>query len=341
MKRLLVVATILCTVVLIIPAVIIVFLSDPAESTTTVTRTITLEELESEFDYNPEADVAVTVFRTESEQLEETPLERYVMGVVASEMHASFEMEALKAQALTARTYMVKNILQPRTEQLPEGAMVTDTVTHQVYKNEEELKELWGSDYDMNMARIQEAVLATQGQVLTFEGEPIDALFFSTSNGYTENSEDYWGDEIPYLRSVESPWDQVSPRFSSEITMSVADFQEKLKVNLPEDGSVGTILERTQGGRVAKVRINDEELSGREVRDRLGLDSSDFQWQRQGDQIAIQTRGWGHGVGMSQFGADGMAKEGSNYADIINHYYNGVEIQSVEPFVSEMLAKAE
>ncbi|MDT8860424.1 stage II sporulation protein D [Alkalihalobacillus sp. MEB130] len=341
MKRLLVVATILCTVVLIIPAVLVVFLSDPAESTTTVTRTITLEEAEEQFSYVPEEDVAVTVFRTEQEQLEETPLERYVMGVVASEMHANFEMEALKAQALTARTYMVKHILQPRSEKLPEGAMVTDTTTHQVYKNEEELRELWGSDYEQNMARIQEAVLSTQGQVLTYEGEPIDALFFSTSNGYTENSEDYWGDKIPYLRSVESPWDQVSPRFTSEKQVSVAEFQEKLKVTLPDDGSVGTIAERTEGGRVARVVINGTELSGRDVRDKLGLDSSDFQWQRQGDQIAIQTRGWGHGVGMSQFGADGMAKEGRNYTDIIHHYYQGVEIESVEPFVSEMLAKAE
>ncbi|MCL7747937.1 stage II sporulation protein D [Halalkalibacter alkaliphilus] len=341
MKRLLVVATILCTVVLIIPAVLVVFLSDPAESTTTVTRTITLEEAEEQFSYVPEDDVAVTVFRTATEQLEETPLERYVMGVVASEMHANFEMEALKAQALTARTYMVKHILQPRSEQLPEGAMVTDTTNHQVYKNEEELRELWGDDYERNMARIQEAVLSTQGQVLTYEGEPIDALFFSTSNGYTENSEDYWGDEIPYLRSVESPWDQVSPRFNSETSVTVSEFQEKLGVTLPEDGSVGAILERTEGGRVAKVVINGKEFSGRDVRDKLALDSSDFQWQRQGEQITIQTRGWGHGVGMSQFGADGMAKEGSNYTDIIHHYYKGVEIQPVDPFVSEMLAKAE
>ncbi len=341
MKRLLIVATILCTTVLIIPTMLVLFVSDPTENTTTVTRTITLEETQEKWSYQPEEDVAVAIYRTQVEEIEEVPLEKYVMGVVASEMHANFEMEALKAQALTARTYMVKNILQPRDVKLPEGAMVTDTVTHQVYKNEAELREQWGADYDMNMARIQEAVLATQGQVLTYEGEPIDAMFFSTSNGYTENSEDYWENEIPYLRSVESPWDQSSPRFSAEKVVTVAEFQEKLGVTMPEDGSAGSIVERTDGGRVAKVVINGKELSGRDVRDKLGLDSSDFQWQRQGDQIAIQTRGWGHGVGMSQFGADGMAKEGKDYKAIVNHYYQGVKIQGLEPYVADMMAKVD
>jgi stage II sporulation protein D len=341
MKRLLIVATILCTVVLIIPTMLVLFVSEPTESTTSTVRTVSIEESEQTWSYNPEDDVAVAVFRSQSEQIEDVPLEKYVMGVVASEMHPNFEMEALKAQALTARTYMVKHILQPRDVQLPEGAMVTDTVTHQVYKNEAELKEEWGVNYDLYMARIQEAVLSTQGKVLTYDGEPIDAAFFSTSNGYTENSEDYWENEIPYLRSVESPWDQSSPRFTAEKVMTVSEFQKKLGVSLPEDGSVGTIQERTDGNRVARVVINGKELSGRQVRDKLGLDSSDFQWQRQGNQITINTRGWGHGVGMSQYGADGMAKEGKSYEDIITHYYRGVEIQGLDPYVAQMTAKAE
>ncbi|MFC0561058.1 stage II sporulation protein D [Halalkalibacter alkalisediminis] len=341
MKRLLIVATILCTIVLIIPTMLVLFVSEPADSTTTTVRTVALEQPEQAWSYNPEEDVAIAVFRSQSEQIENVPLEKYVMGVVASEMHPNFEMEALKAQALTARTYMLKHILSPRDVQLPEGAMVTDTVTHQVYRNEAELKESWGADYDLYMARIQEAVLSTQGQVLTYDGEPIDAAFFSTSNGYTENSEDYWENEFPYLRSVESPWDQSSPRFSAEKVMAVSEFQEKLGVSLPDDGSVGTISERTDGGRVAKVVINGTELSGRQVRDKLGLDSSDFQWQRQGQQITIQTRGWGHGVGMSQYGADGMAKEGKTYQDIVTHYYQGIEIEGLDPYVAQMTAKAE
>ncbi|ARK32737.1 Amidase enhancer precursor [Halalkalibacter krulwichiae] len=323
MKRLLIAATILCTVILIIPTMLVLFVSETEETTTSTVRSVAVDQPEEKWSYNPEDDMTVAVFRSQQNEIEELPLEQYVMGVVASEMHPNFEMEALKAQAMTARTYMVKNILQPRDVQVPDGAMVTDTVTHQVYQSEVELKEKWGADFDLYMARIQEAVLSTQGQVLTYEGEPIDAMFFSTSNGYTENSEDYWHSEFPYLRSVESPWDQSSPRFTAEKMVSVAEFQNRLGVALPEDGSVGTIVERTDGGRVAKVVIGGKELSGRQVREKLELDSSDFQWQRQGDQIAIQTRGWGHGVGMSQYGADGMAKEGKSYEDILVHYYRG------------------
>ena len=281
----------------------------------------------------------MAVFRSQSETIETVPLEEYVMGVVASEMPADFEVEALKAQALTARTYMVKHILNPRDVKLPEGAMVTDTVMHQVYKNKDELKQAWGNDFKWKMDRVRQAVLLTQGQVLTFDSEPIDAAFFSTSNGYTENSEDYWTSEIPYLRSVESPWDQTSPRFSAEKVIQVADFEQRLGVKLPGDGTVGSIIERTDGGRVAKVVIGDKQLTGRDVRDKLELDSSDFQWQRQGNAVVVQTRGWGHGVGMSQYGAEGMAKQGRNYKEIVAHYYQGVEIEELDPFVAQMTAK--
>ncbi|MBP3952797.1 stage II sporulation protein D [Bacillus suaedae] len=337
MKRLIIIATILCTVVLLIPTMLVLFVS-PSDNTV-ATESAGQELLAADIpDYDPSQDMPVAVFRSQKEVIETVPLEKYVMGVVASEMNASFEVEALKAQALTARTYLVKLILSPPTE-VPEGAVTIDTVDHQVYKSEEELRKQWGNDYEMNMKRIEQAVLSTQGQVLTYEDEPIDALFFSTSNGYTENSEDYWANEIPYLRSVESPWDQQSPRFTARTSIPVNEFQEKLGVSLPEDGTVGTINERTKGNRVAKATINGKVLTGKDIRDKLNLDSSDFQWQRQGNEIVIQTRGWGHGVGMSQYGADGMAKEGGTYKDIVNHYYQGVKIQPLDPYIGEMTAK--
>lgn len=341
MKRILIVVMILCTVVLIIPTMLVQFISGPGEN---VSQTAALPASESgnNWAYHPEDDVAVSVFRSKSEQVEDVPLELYVMGVVASEMPADFEVEALKAQALAARTYIIKLMLHPGDIQLPDvpdGAIVTDSTNHQVYHNEDELRALWGEDYEWKRARIEGAVLSTQGQVLTFEGEPITASFFSTSNGYTENSEDYWPNEIPYLRSVESPWDQTSPRFTSQKEVSISEFEQKLGVAIADDGSIGTISERTDGGRVAKVVINGKELSGREVRYKLGLDSSDFQWQRQGDHVIIQTRGWGHGVGMSQYGADGMAKEGKNYQEIVHHYYRGIDIQALDPYVAQLTAK--
>ncbi|GAE31314.1 stage II sporulation protein D [Halalkalibacter hemicellulosilyticus] len=338
MKRILIVALILCTVILVIPTMLVVIVS-PSPDVNVMQSAPTDEE--SGWDYDPSEDVSIAVFRSQQEVIDTLPLEIYVMGVVASEMNATFEMEALKAQALTARTYMIRHMLAPQDVDLPEGAMVTDTIMHQVYKDEEELREKWGSEYEHFMKRIEEAVLSTQGQVLTYDDEPIDAMFFSTSNGYTENSEDYWENEIPYLRSVESPWDQRSPRFTAETTFTVEEFEQKLGVTLPEDQSVGVISERTKGSRVAKVNINGTELTGRYVREELGLDSSDFQWRREGNQIIVQTRGWGHGVGMSQYGADGMAKEGRDYEEIVNHYYQGVTIEMVDPYVQELTAKAE
>lgn len=269
---------------------------------------------------------SVSVFRSTTEMIEEVPLEEYIVGVVASEMPASYEMEALKAQALTARTYYIRQILDGADLHLPDGADVTDTVMHQVFNNDDELKENWGSDYEWMMPRIREAVYETEGQVITYNDEPITATFFSTSNGYTENSEEYWENEIPYLRSVESPWDMESPRYKDEREMSATEFQELLEVSVPE-GGVGEIVSRTTGGRVAEVAIGDKTFTGREIRDALGLDSSDFDWSRNGDTIVIETRGWGHGVGMSQFGADGMAKSGSSYRDIIHYYYQDVSIE--------------
>lgn len=277
------------------------------------------------FELPAEAEI-VSVFRSSTEIVEEVPLEEYIVGVVASEMPASYEMEALKAQALTARTYYIRQLLDGSDLHLPPGADVTDTVMHQVFKNEEELKEAWGGDYEWMMPRIRQAVYETEGQVITYNNEPITATFFSTSNGYTENSEEYWENEIPYLRSVESPWDVESPRYKAERELTIEEFQQLLEVSVSE-GEIGEIVTRTTGGRVAEVTIGEKSFTGRKIREALELDSSDFSWSRDGNNIIIETRGWGHGVGMSQFGADGMAKEGSNYRDIIHHYYQGVSIQ--------------
>lgn len=188
------------------------------------------------------------------------------------------------------------------------------------------------------MTRIEEAVNATAGEVITHDGDPITASFFSTSNGYTENVEDYWKTSLPYLRSVESPWDQdVSPRFNNTVTLTVGDVETALGVSLPEFGDFAPITERTEGGRVAEVSIGEHTFHGREIREALGLDSSDFDWHREGNEVIVETRGWGHGVGMSQYGADGMAKDGRNYEEIVTHYYQDIQIddttQAAESYV--------
>lgn len=281
----------------------------------------------------------VSVLRTGYNKVENLPLEEYVVGVVASEMPADFEEEALKAQALTARTYIVGELTKNKNEMLPKGANVTDTIKHQVYKNKEELKKIWGKDYDWKIKRVTKAVKATEGEVLIHNNKPITAAFFSTSNGFTENSSDYWEDEVPYLKSVESPWDKKSPKFTDQKTIPISEFEKKLGVNLDNSKDVGTIISRTAGKRISKVNINGKEFSGREIREKLDLRSSDFSWVRKGDKIVISTKGYGHGVGMSQYGANGMAQEGKTYKDIVHHYYDSVEISNVSSFLQKIMAK--
>lgn len=331
MKRIIIIGAVLVTIILLVPSLLVLLIQDkqqlPAQ---TVLKEVNVHKGADE--------LIIPVFRTQSNKVEQIALEDYVVGVVASEMPATFELEALKAQALTARTYIIKQMLDPGEISLPEDAIVTDSVMHQVFQSEEELKEKWGKKYERQIAPIKKAVFETSGQVLTFDGMPITAAFFSTSNGYTESSEDYWQNEIPYLRSVPSNWDTVSPRFNSQKTLSVNEFERLLKVKLPRDGrSIGEIVERTSGNRVAKVEIGGKKLTGREVREKLELHSSDFSWERSGDSIMIKTRGWGHGVGMSQYGANGMAKEGKSYQEIVRYYYRGVDISPTEPFISKMV----
>ncbi|WP_226675576.1 stage II sporulation protein D [Rossellomorea aquimaris] len=282
--------------------------------------------------------VEVAVYRSSQDLIEKLPLEQYVVGVVAGEMPADFEEEALKAQALAARTYIVNQLLA-EDPSVPKGADVTDTVSHQVYKNQKELATLWGSDYDWKIKKISAAVLETKGKVLTYDNKPITAAFFSTSNGYTENSEAYWADDIPYLRSVESPWDKASPKFEDQKIIPIQQFEQKLGVTLPKDGSVGTITSRTEGKRVASVEINGKKFTGRDIREKLELRSSDFTWYKKDDHIVIATKGFGHGVGMSQYGANGMAKEGKDYQDIVTHYYKDVKITESTKLLQKVTAQ--
>ncbi|MEK3888497.1 stage II sporulation protein D [Bacillus sp. FSL K6-3431] len=288
---------------------------------------------------NNEPATEVGVLRSATNNIEKLPIEEYVIGVVASEMPANFEPEALKAQALTARTYITSHLLNADNANLPEGADVADTVNYQVYKDKSELKKSWGKNYDSNYKKVANAVKQTQDKILTYEEKPITASFFSASNGFTENAEDYWENQVPYLKSVESPWDsKESPEFESQISLSTKEFEQKLGVDIGKGADVGRIIARTPGKKVAEVEINGKKFTGREIREKLGLRSTDFDWVHKGDAIIITTKGFGHGVGMSQYGANGMAKEGKDYQEIVNHYYHGVKISDIRPYFDQKLA---
>ncbi|WP_233354679.1 stage II sporulation protein D [Paenibacillus sp. JZ16] len=288
----------------------------------------------------------VSVYVTKTDTVEELPLEQYLVGVLAAEMPAEFQLEALKAQAIAARTYIVQRLASGDRSGVPDGkAVVTDTVSHQAYIAQDELTKEWQRlGKEAELAKLQRAVKETAGVVMTYEGQPITASFFSTSNGYTENSEDYWKNEIPYLRSVESPWDkQISPKYKTTITMPRSEFIGKLgladgavPVSAGGDGGASflKVLSYTQGHRIESVRVGGKKFTGREVREKLGLRSSQFTLHMKDGEIEITTYGNGHGVGMSQYGAEGMAREGYEAKEILAHYYTNISFDKTSNLLS-------
>ena len=289
---------------------------------------------EASIDMNEDT-VEVSIKRTESDEVEKVPLEQYVISVVASEMPADFNEEALKAQAVAARTYIIQHLNQ---QDDPE-TIITDSTEHQVYKNETELQEQWGKDFEEKMNKIKSAVLATEGEVITYNDEPITPTFFSMSNGYTEDAEAYWGNELPYLKSVESQWEMELPNFQEQVIFSYNELSEKLNIPIQVGQKVHLAMSRTNSNRVAELKIDDQTFSGKEIREKLGLRSSDFSIKQQNDHFVFTTKGYGHGVGMSQYGANGMAEDGKSYNDILNHYYQDVQIHPLQEAAPTLVSK--
>ncbi|MYL34241.1 stage II sporulation protein D [Pontibacillus yanchengensis] len=328
----------LVTIILVLPTLIVVpFIGSNKEEQV---MPVSTNEVATEQDFNlaEGSSLDVAVLRSSSNQVDEVPLEVYVSRVVASEMPADFELEALKAQALAARTYIVRYLTNEKAT-LEGGAHVTDTIKHQVYKNDEELRTIWGTDYDWKMNKIEQAVAKTQGEVLTYKEEPIFAAFFSTSNGYTENSEDYWPNEFPYLRSVESPWDAESPKYMDQKVFTKTEIEAGLQVSVSADEPILSNVKKTESERVSEVTVGGKTFTGREIREALDLKSSDFTVKYKNDHIIFTTKGYGHGVGMSQYGANGMAQEGKTYEEILSHYYQGIAISKVDDFLPKIAAK--
>jgi len=258
----------------------------------------------------------VTVFRDNGEILN-LELENYLINVVAAEMPASFNIEALKAQSVLARTYAKKAIKS--------GKVLTDTTSTQVYHDDNELKNLWGKDYNKYYEKIKKAVMETAGEVLKYDGKYIEAVYHSTSNGYTEDSQNVWGNSFPYLKVVESNLDKNVKNYEVTTFFSYDKLSDLLNFNV-DNSTKFDILERNQSNRVSKVSINNNEYSGIILRGILGLRSADFEFHQLEDGINIITKGYGHGVGMSQYGANEMAKNGLSYKNILNHYYQGCKL---------------
>lgn len=281
-----------------------------------------IEPLQPKFKFSK--NTLVRIYRSESKKIESVPLEEYVVGVVAGEMPASFQEEALKAQAVAARSYIMYKIIHNKKKDYD----VVDTVLNQVYLDDKELKTKWGKNYDKYKKKIVRAVDSTAYEYITYKGEVADALFFSTSSGYTENSQEVFASKVHYLQGVKSEWDKISPVFREQHEFTYSDFCKMLQINATNKFKI-KIIEKTNGGKVKKISVNDFVYTGSEFVKLLGLRSTNFTVVVD-KNIIITTKGYGHGVGMSQYGAEGMARAGYKYDEILTYYYTDVKIEKIK-----------
>jgi stage II sporulation protein D len=277
----------------------------------------------------------ISVFNVKENKLQKMDLEEYVLGVLAAEMPSKFDMEALKAQALAARTYTLmktKSFGGKGCDKHPGADICTDFAHCQAFADPESI--------DFNYDKYKEAILATKGEVIVYDNALIQAVFHSTSGGKTENSEDIWTSKVPYLRSVSSEYEDDSPKFITDRDIKVSDFiaamkkiDSKVQLSSKSIQNQVKVLDRSEGGRITRISVGGKVLSGSAVRSALGLNSSNFNISYQGETMKFTVTGNGHGVGLSQYGADGMAQKGSKYDEIVKHYYQGVEIVNIEDVV--------
>lgn len=262
--------------------------------------------------------------KTEENKVEELNLEEYLIGVLAAEMPASFEEEALKAQAVASRSYALYK-MQHTTE---EYDILTD-ITNQAYITPLEMQKNWQQDYEKYYQKIKNAVKETEKEIMTYQQEVIEAFYFSMSNGATEDSLLVFNEKVPYIESVESKWDnETIKNFEVTTTFSKNEFCKLLTIENCNQIQIENIT-FTPSHRVQNITINQKNFSGITLRKLLNLRSTDMEITLENEKIQITTKGYGHGVGMSQYGANGMAKEGYSYKDILNHYYKDITIQKM------------
>ncbi|MDD4074853.1 MAG: stage II sporulation protein D [Eubacteriales bacterium] len=281
----------------------------------------------------PQSEARVSVYDHRAEETVSMALEEYLVGVVAAEMPASFETEALKAQAVAARTYTLR-----RTEDAcgRGGAQIcTDSACCQAYRSLSALRENWGGAYEENLGKVQRAVWETAGQAAFYEGELIEALYHSSAGGQTEDAAHVFANDVPYLVSVDSPGEEVSAAFHDTVRVSRKRFAKAVNQAWSGAGLKASSLHkqvkvrsRFASGRVDKVKLGKAEATGRELRKLFELNSANFTLEITADEVVFRTTGYGHGVGMSQYGANAMAKEGADYKEILAHYYAGITIDT-------------
>ena len=277
----------------------------------------------------------IKLYHAKTNTVETIPLDTYLYGVVSAEMPVDFEVEALKAQAIVARTYTIYTISNSAGKH-EGGDICDDSTCCQAWISKEDRLAKWEeAKREENWKKIVGAVNATKGKVIVYEGKPINAFFHSNSGGTTEPPVNVWGGTgYPYLQAVQTAGEENYSQYASEVTLSKTELEEKIRqshsnftINWQEPECI-KILEYTDGNRVKTVKIGNIEMSGVEARTLFGLRSANFTFLIQEDSVTFQVKGYGHGVGMSQTGADSLAKEGKSAEEIIHHFYQNVEIIS-------------
>lgn len=267
-------------------------------------------------------------------EVQEVPIDEYLCNVVSAEMPADFELEALKAQAIVARTYTIYKI---QNKKHGDADICDDSTCCQAWVSKEDRFARWEEDKrESNWQKIEQCVKETQGKIITYDNKPINAFFHANSGGTTELPVNVWGGSgLPYLQVVQTSGEEGYNQYSSEVVLTRQDLLNKLKgkysdikINFDNDEEV-KILEYTDSGRVKTIRFGNHQLSGVETRTLLSLKSTNFEVKKENGTIKFSVKGYGHGVGMSQTGADTMAKQGNNFEEIIKHFYVGVEIKDI------------
>lgn len=285
--------------------------------------TLCIKEKPKEEYYN------IRIFESESKKMYDVDIEDYLINVVLSEMPPSFHIDALKAQAISARTYALRKI--NKNDIVHNGADLCDNPDHcQAMLSIDKLKEKYKDDFSKYYDKVKKAVQETKGEVLKFNGELAVSVFHSCSDGYTENAKDVWGGDYEYLVSVSSEGDYDNKNYISYLEINKDEFIKKIEAHIGSKVDLNKTLisdiSKTNGGNVATLKICGETLKGTDIRNIFKLKSSSFKISVDNNQMIFEVYGYGHGVGMSQYGANFMAKNNFKYKDILYHYYPGTKI---------------
>lgn len=309
------------------------------DSGTTVAKSKVARKITKDTTYEKidEKSPNINVYKVNENKVDKMDIEEYLYGVLSSEMPSTFDEEALKSQAIAARTYVIYKMENNIKSGHKNAVVCTNSAHCQAYTSYKDLKKVKGEDWiksDYN--KVKKAVDDTKGQIITYEDKAILPLYFSTCSGKTENSKDVFSTQYPYLVSVDSPYDKSSPKYSTTYSISKSKFIKyikntypKLVVSLNQLDKEVNIINRTEGGCIKIIQVGNLKISGTEMRKILNLNSANFTINYNDDEMNFIVKGYGHGVGMSQWGAEGMAQKGYKYYDILFHYFKGTDIKDM------------